>query len=70
MDRRGRRLPKVKQIERERRIIYLRDEDHKKNGGEQLLWKEISQRLGLVADKVASIYRNAKIRLEGANAER
>ena len=60
----------MKRVERECRIIYLRDEQHKKNGGERLLWKEISQRVGLVADKVASIYRKAKIRLEGANAKR
>jgi len=70
MDRRGRRLTEMKRTERECRIVYLRDEQHRKNGGEPLLWKEISQRVGLVADKVASIYRKAKIRLEGANAKR
>jgi len=56
--------------EREQRIVYLRDKQHLKNGGEQLLWKEIGQRFGLEGERVAFIYRRVKKKLEDTNVKR
>jgi len=53
-------LSKEEQLKRDERIVYLRDVDHVKNGGEPLTWKAISERFDLNTEAVRKSYFRSK----------
>jgi len=57
-------MSKAAEEKRGLRIVYLRDKQHLKTGGTQLLWKEIGERFGLRGERVVTIYRKAKAKLK------
>ncbi len=63
MRKRG-QLSKAAEEKRAYRIIYLRDEQHKKQGTTQLLWREIGVRFGMRGEAVAIIYKKTKAKLK------
>lgn len=63
MRKRG-QMSKAAEEKRARRIIYLRDEQHKKHGTPQLLWKEIGVRFDMRGERVAAIYKKTKAKLK------
>lgn len=63
----SKRMSKLELAKRARRIVYLRDVQHLKNGGDQLRWKEIAERFCMTGTKAAKIYKETKERMEAMN---
>jgi len=53
-------LSKPHQEERDKRIVFLRDESHLVSGGEPLTWQAICDRMELSREAVRKAYKRGK----------